>query len=196
MNEGIKDYEEVFDQIIEVPFTNNSTTKRYFDGSGVAKHLQFKNDLRTQSYELTPYDETLLLDSDYIIANSLFKHCFEQDHDFLIFKNAIDLTAWRNTDEFQKISDASVDFYWATVIFFRKSVVILFFFGIFNPERSKSSFFDLPLHPEINKIPVMAKIICLKSNLYIKKSSFRNIVNITDDMNSTVINGTPLQNSI
>ena len=57
-------------------------TYKDFDGSGVAKHLQFKNDLRTQSYELTPYDETLLLDSDYIIANSLFKHCFEQDHDF------------------------------------------------------------------------------------------------------------------
>ena len=79
LKETYKDYEKVFDKVIEVPFTNNSTTKRYFDGSGVAKHLQFKNDLRTQSYELTPYDETLLLDSDYIIANSLFKHCFEQD---------------------------------------------------------------------------------------------------------------------
>ena len=137
LKETYKDYETVFDKVIEVPFTNNSTTKRYFDGSGVAKHLQFKNDLRTQSYELTPYDETLLLDSDYIIANSLFKHCFEQDHDFLIFKNAIDLTAWRNTDEFQKISDASVDFYWATVIFFRKS------------EENKI-FFDLTKHIQEN----------------------------------------------
>tara|TARA_B100000902_G_scaffold127689_1_gene127096 strand:- start:906 stop:1766 length:861 start_codon:yes stop_codon:yes gene_type:complete len=121
LKETYKDYEEVFDQIIEVPFTNNSTTKRYFDGSGVAKHLQFKNDMRTKSYELTPYDETILLDSDYIIANSLFKNCFEQDHNFLIFKNAKDLTAWRDTAEFQKISDTSIDFYWATVIFFRKS---------------------------------------------------------------------------
>ena len=34
------------------------------------------------------------------------------------------------------------------------------------------------------------------TNLSIKKSSGRNIGNITDDMNSTVINGTPLQNSI
>ena len=121
LKETYKDYEEVFDKVIEVPFTNNSTTKRYFDGSGVAKHLQFKNDLRTQSYELTPYDETILLDSDYIIANSLFKNCFEQDHNFLIFKNAKDLTAWRDTAEFEKISDSSIDFYWATVIFFRKS---------------------------------------------------------------------------
>ena len=34
------------------------------------------------------------------------------------------------------------------------------------------------------------------TNLSIKKSSGKNIGNITDDINNTVINGTPLQNSI
>lgn len=132
-----KDYNEVFDQVIEVPYKTEFTNKKYFDGSGVFKHLQFKNDLRTKAYELTPYDETLLLDSDYVIANDLFKNCFAQEHDFLIYKDAKDLTNFRNTEEFQKISDTSVDFYWATVIYFKKS------------EQNKI-FFDLTQHIQEN----------------------------------------------
>ena len=125
-----KDYNEVFDQVIEVPY------KTEFRGLGdvykrqVFKHLQFKNDLRTKAYELTPYDETILLDSDYVIANDLFKNCFAQEHDFLIYKDAKDLTNFRDTDEFQKISDTSVDFYWATVIYFKKTEQTKIFFDL------------------------------------------------------------------
>lgn len=137
LKEKYADWLEVFDVVIEVPFTNNSTTKRYFDGSGVAKHLEFKNDMRTKAYELSPYDETILLDSDYVIANDLFKHCFEQDHDFLIYKDAHDLTGHRDAEEFKKISDTSVDFYWATVIYFRKT-------------ETNKVFFDLTKHIQEN----------------------------------------------
>ena len=72
-----------------------------------------KNDLRTQAYELTPYDETIMLDSDYIIANDVLKHCFTQDHNFLIYKDAKDLTGFRDTTEFERISETSINFYWA-----------------------------------------------------------------------------------
>ena len=85
MKETYTDYDTVFDQVIEVPFARALSEKRYFDGSGVYKQLEFKNDLRTQAYELSPYDETILLDSDYIIANDVLTHCFEQDSNFLIY---------------------------------------------------------------------------------------------------------------
>ena len=79
----------MFDPIIEA-FKTEFTNKKYFDGSGVFQTSQFKNDLRTKVMNL-PYDETLLLDSDYVIANDLFKNCFAQEHDFLIYKDAKDL---------------------------------------------------------------------------------------------------------
>ena len=121
MKETYTDYNTVFDQVIEVPFARGLSEKRYFDGSGVYKQLEFKNDLRTQAYELSPYDETILLDSDYIIANDVLKNCFTQEHNFLIYKDAKDLTGFRDNTEFLKISETSVDFYWATVVFFRKT---------------------------------------------------------------------------
>ena len=41
LEETYTDYKEVFDQVIEVPYQTQFTTKKYFDGSGVFKHLQF-----------------------------------------------------------------------------------------------------------------------------------------------------------
>tara|TARA_B100001287_G_scaffold139013_1_gene117088 strand:+ start:7718 stop:8569 length:852 start_codon:yes stop_codon:yes gene_type:complete len=124
------DWGSVWDRVIEIPFSQSATTKRYYDGSGVFKTLEFKNDWRTKAYELTPYDETILLDSDYIISNDILKHCFAKEDNFLIYKNAKDLSGFRETAEFEKISETSVDFYWATVVFFRKSKEVETFFKL------------------------------------------------------------------
>ena len=130
LHESYTDHKTVFDQIIEVPFTRAPSSKRYYDGTNVYKQLEFKNDLRTSAYDLTPYDETLMLDSDYIVSNSLFKYCFTQDHDFLIYKDAHDLSGYRNDPQFVHISDTSVDFYWATCVFFRKTETNKIFFEL------------------------------------------------------------------
>ena len=130
LHETYTDYKTVFDQVIEVPYTSAPSSKRYYDGTNVYKQLEFKNDLRTSAYDLTPYDETLMLDSDYIVSNSLFKHCFTQDHDFLIYKDAHDLSGYRNDPQFVHISDTSVDFYWATCVFFRKTETNKIFFEL------------------------------------------------------------------
>ena len=71
-----------------------------------------------------------MLDSDYIVSNSLFKYCFTQDHDFLIYKDAHDLSGYRNDPQFVHISDTSVDFYWATCVFFRKTETNKIFFEL------------------------------------------------------------------
>ena len=130
LKDTYKDYKTVFDQVIEVPLATSPSRKRYYDGTNVFKQLEFKNDLRTSAYELTPYDETLMLDSDYIVSNDLFKNCFTQDHDFLIFKEAHDLSGFRNDAQFVHISDTSVDFYWATCVFFRKTEANKIFFDL------------------------------------------------------------------
>ena len=121
LKETYNDYKTIFDHVIEVPFSQAPSQKRYYDGTNIFKQLEFKNDLRTSAFDLTPYDETLMLDSDYIVSDTLFKNCFTQDHDFLIYKEAHDLSGFRDNSQFVHISDTSVDFYWATCVFFRKT---------------------------------------------------------------------------
>lgn len=123
-------YNTVFDSVVILDYTTGYTSKRYHDGTLIQKRLEFKNDTRPLAYDLSPYDETILIDTDVVIADESFLKCFEQSKDFLIYKDAYDLAQHRNYKEFEYVSETSVDFYWATCIFFRKTSKNKIFFDL------------------------------------------------------------------
>lgn len=127
---------EVFDKIIEKR-SNNKFSKRYNDGALSHKKLEFNNDLRPLAYELTPYDTTLILDTDYIICNDLFKDVFDTTKDILLYKDSTDITLHRNFTEFKRISDTSIDFYWATCVVFKKTKFTKMFFELIEHIRQE-----------------------------------------------------------
>ena len=122
--------ERVFDRIIPLDYSSEKNEKLYFDGALYQKLATFNNRHRCQVYDLTPYDETLLLDTDYIISNSMLASCFDSNDDFLIYKDSIDIAQVRNEQEFKYISDTGVPFYWATCVFFRKTEVNKIYFDL------------------------------------------------------------------
>lgn len=137
------DAEEVFDHIIDIVWEEkdlkektilskleNHSLKDFHDGSLVSKRLEWKNNLRSAAYDASPYAETLLLDSDVVICNDIFLKCFDQAHDLLMYKDAFDLTGIDRNEEFKRVSETSVDFYWATCVFFRKNDVTKTFFKL------------------------------------------------------------------
>ena len=121
---------QVFDQIISLDYTSESNLRYFFDGALTKKTASFKNNNRASVYNLSPYDETLLMDTDYVISNSLLKTVFDSSADFLIYKKSNDIAKVRDESEFDKISDTSVDFYWATVVYFRKTDTNRIFFNL------------------------------------------------------------------
>jgi hypothetical protein len=126
----------VFDKVIEI--TDNSPyTKRFYDGTDSNKTLQWKNTSRSQCYELTPYDETLVIDVDYIVNSPTLNYCWNQPHDFLIYSEYCDLAQWRTSLEFDHVSEYSIPFCWATVFYFRKTDI-------------NKQFFDLITHIKLN----------------------------------------------
>jgi hypothetical protein len=137
------DATDVFDKIIsivwkETDLTSNTTLSKtenhgvrsYQDGTMIEKKLQFKNETRTLAYDLSPYEETLIMDTDVVICNDIFKKCFDQTHNFLIYQDSYDLAEVDRSNVFKRISDTSVDFYWATCVFFRKSASNKIFFDV------------------------------------------------------------------
>lgn len=119
-----------FDNVIKLKYVDETNLRHFFDGTNSKKTASFKNNNRASVYDLTPYDETLLLDTDYIIANDLLKSCFDLDHDFMLYKKSNDIAQVRDEREFDKISNTGVDFYWATVVFFRKTETNKIFFDL------------------------------------------------------------------
>lgn len=130
-------YFDLFDKIIGYSPTVEYTIKTYRDGQFTEKQLKFKNSSRVNVFDLTPYDETIVLDTDIIIFNDCYLKCFDQKHDFLIYKNAMDLGSSKVCNDYKFISDQGIEFYWATCIFFRKT-------------KENNIFFDLLQHIQEN----------------------------------------------
>jgi hypothetical protein len=122
----------MFDKVIVIPSDIGSQQKLFYDGSISSKKLDWKNLTRHQIYDLTPYDETLVLDSDYIINSDMLKKAFDREYDIQLYKNSFDLAGWRNKSEFERINQYSIPFYWATVFFFRKTPITKTFFDLIS----------------------------------------------------------------
>lgn len=122
-------HKTIFDKIITIDI-DYYNTKKYSDGAFYHQKLEFKNVGRHKSYYLSPYDNTIVMDTDYVLCNDSLKNVFNMTGDFLIYKDAVDLSFWRNYKEFDVINDKGIPFYWATVFFFRKSQENKIFFDL------------------------------------------------------------------
>lgn len=121
----------VFDNVIILK-DDLLQSKRFYDGDDSFKLLHWKNFTRINAYNITPYDETLVIDSDFIINSNFLKYCWDQNNDFLIYDKCFDLCKNRKTTEFDFISDFGIKFYWATVFFFRKTEKNQLFFCLLD----------------------------------------------------------------
>lgn len=117
------------DNIIEIDSDSNYF-KIFHDGIETKKKLEWKNTSRPDCFRLSPYDETLVVDADFVVNSDILSYCWKQPSDFLIYKKSYDLAQRKFHKEFENISDYSIPFYWATVFWFRKT-------------RETESFFNL-----------------------------------------------------
>lgn len=118
----------LFDKIIIIE-NEPYHKKRFHDGDKIAK-TEWKNSHRNSSFELSPYDETLVIDVDYVVNSSALSYCWNQPHDFLIYKKFFDLGQRKDVSDFTHVSDYSIPFYWATVFYFKKTNQVEQFFAL------------------------------------------------------------------
>ena len=78
----------LFDRVIKVD-VKDYTAKIYNNGHS-SEALSFKNTARAESFDLSPYDETLVVDSDVIVCDSQLHNCFDQPNDLCMYRDAYD----------------------------------------------------------------------------------------------------------
>ena len=106
-----------FDHVIYLcPEGNNS---RHF--SDYDTTVTWHNESRANAYDLTPWDHTLLLDADYIVASDQLKSLFDIDQDFLAHRWATDISGLNDFSGLNYFGRFRMPQWWATVIAFRKS---------------------------------------------------------------------------
>jgi hypothetical protein len=118
----------IFENIIIVdrPITDNK--RRLFDGMKEAT-VPFVNSNRHSAYEVTPYDRTLLIDSDYFIFSNKLSEYWNVENDIMIGESINDISP-DNRLGFNDIyvSEVGVKLYWATTVMFSKTETSKLFF--------------------------------------------------------------------
>lgn len=130
----------LFDRIISI-HSETEQTKKFFDGTLASKTLIWKNLTRSSCYDLSPYDETLVIDSDYIINSDNLRKIWNSSYDFLVYKNSFDIAQWRDIRSFKYLNQLSIPFYWATVFYFKKTLYTKSFFEIIKHIKSNWAYY-------------------------------------------------------
>ena len=99
----------IFDNVVIAPS----------DGPNKKGKNLWLNKGRYRAYEFTPYDETLLLDTDYLVNSNQLNRLFDLYDDFMCAKDVSFLMSEK--DEQEVISTYSFTTMWATVMIFRKT---------------------------------------------------------------------------
>jgi hypothetical protein len=89
------------------------------DSSNIKRQKVWNNKGRYNAYNLSPYDETLVLDVDYVINSSKLLKVFDFYDDFCIH-NTSSFLMYPNFEQ-EKLGSSSFNTLWATVLFFKKT---------------------------------------------------------------------------
>jgi hypothetical protein len=84
------------------------------------EQLTFKNINRTDAYDLTPYDETLVMDIDIVIQSNRLNLVWNNIEDYLVCKNCLDILG-RKWTALEYLNRTGIQFYWATLFYFKKT---------------------------------------------------------------------------
>jgi hypothetical protein len=117
-----------FEQVITADAATGGT--RYFED--YEKTVSWHNAGRTDAYALTPWDETLVLDADYVVASSELNKLWSSNADFLCYKNALDMSTGKLMSGLNSFGQYDMPMWWATVMMFRRSNTAQYIFDCMN----------------------------------------------------------------
>jgi len=88
--------------------------------------IQWRNIGRHHAYEMSPYDETLVIDVDYLVVNDSLNKIFDLEWDYILQRNSYALTVeWPLL-----MGETSLPYIWATVFAFRKTKKAKLYFDL------------------------------------------------------------------
>lgn len=131
----------VFDHIITVDRPTTDNQRRLHDGQA-GQMVPFINTNRSTAYDLTPYDRTLLIDSDFFILSNSLGEYWNVDADVMLGNSINDIYNDSRVGYLDRhVSDTGVKMYWATTVMFSKNSNAKLFFDTVNYVKANYSQF-------------------------------------------------------
>lgn len=149
---GERAVEHAFDHIKVISTGSAENNQRRFnDGANTQHMLPWFNHSRSDAYGLSPYDETILIDGDYLVTNDRLALCWGDRADVMVNRRAVTLDHTVLDGPDAKLSPVGIPMYWATCVYFRKSEAAEMLFDLVGHVRKSYDYFrkvyDIPAGP-------------------------------------------------
>ena len=167
--------QEIFDKIIEIekPVTQNI---RVLNDGYTSKTVPFINSNRASVWDLTPYDRTLLIDSDFLIMSNRLNEYWDADTNVMLSPSMQDVRGDRKGILDSWVSETGIPLYWATTVMFTKNNESKIFFDLVDVIRTNYNYFaDLfRFNPKQYRNDIAFSIKDLDVHVMNKQSIIRN----------------------
>ena len=136
----IKKAKKIFDKIISIDLPYTTNNRKLHDGLH-SQVIPFINSNRCTAWQLTPYDTTLLIDSDFLIFSDRLNQYWDVDSSIMIAESMNDLRGGRAKILDNKVSETGIHLFWATTVMFKKNNESKFFFQLVEYIRDNYAYF-------------------------------------------------------
>lgn len=120
---------DIFENIIFVPKPQTNNKRKLCDGTS-SDMIPFVNENRCSVWDVTPYERTLLIDSDFLIFSDNLSKFWDVSEDVLLSESINDIYGSQRLGYLDKyISETGIKLYWATAVMFTKNEKSKLFFN-------------------------------------------------------------------
>lgn len=129
-----------------ITIDESDSQQRIFYNSKEKMSLTYLNSNRTSIYDLTPYDETIVIDADYIINDNLLSNCYNLKTNLMLTNKCMNIFDVEFLDSLHSplntyIYELGLPMYWATAFYFRKSAEAKNFFDLVNHVKENYNYY-------------------------------------------------------
>lgn len=116
---------------------------RTYKGGTEHSPVEFLNSSRPSAYELSPWDETILVDVDYLIMDDTLESCWGSVEEIMINKRVKFLNHREGEHEDARLDQMGIPTYWATAIYFSRTERCRLLFALVEQIRLHYEFYQI-----------------------------------------------------
>jgi len=141
LSKEIIDY--CFDYIIITNEEHISNPRVHHDSPWTEFTAQFQNSNKHKIIEYTPFERTLLIDTDFIVQNNFYDYVFETDTPVAMHRTAEYLGGELPYQDEMMLNSAGINHWWSTVVYFDQSDNSKMFFDIWSHVKDNWEYYSL-----------------------------------------------------
>jgi hypothetical protein len=132
-----------FDHVVISDVAHQSNPRRHFDSPWTEFSTQFSNSNKHDVFTLTPFEKTMLIDTDYFIMNNFYDYLFDTEIPIGMHKYARYMEHQPPYMNEQQLNEAGIHHWWSTVVYFDQSQESEVFFNTWSHVKDNWDYYHL-----------------------------------------------------